>query len=94
MHHIVQDGLARDRKNAVEDSQDLELARLDALQAALWDNAMAGDVESAREVRAVIMARCGRSGWTIGLDDRAKRPKAGAPRMVVLSAADREALGL
>jgi hypothetical protein len=50
--------LARDRKEAVEDHQQLELARLDALQAALWDNAMAGDVEAAREVRAVIMARC------------------------------------
>ena len=90
VHHIVHDALARDRKAAVEDHQQLKLARLDALQAALWDKAMAGNVEAAREVRAVIMARC----QVLGLDDRAKRPKAWAPRTVVLSAADREALCL
>jgi DNA-binding CsgD family transcriptional regulator len=75
VHHIVHDALARHRKVAVEDHQQLELERLDALQAALWDKAMAGDVEAAREVRAVIMARR-------------------APRTVVLSAEDREVLGL
>lgn len=32
--------------------------RLDALQAALWDEAMAGDVDAAGEVRAIIIARC------------------------------------
>ncbi|WP_344066932.1 hypothetical protein [Terrabacter lapilli] len=90
VHHIVHDALARDRKEAVEDHQQLELARLDALQAALWDKAMAGDVEAAREVRAVIMARC----RLLGLDERPKRPKAWAPRTVVLSAEDREALGV
>ncbi len=90
VHHIVHDALARDRKDAVEDHQRIELARLDALQAALWDKAMAGDVEAAREVRAVIMARC----RLLGLDHRAKRPKAWAPQTVVLSAEDREALGV
>ncbi|WP_374969008.1 hypothetical protein [Terrabacter sp. BE26] len=53
VHHIVHDALARDREDAVENHQQLELARL----AALWDKAMAGDVEAAREVRAVIMAQ-------------------------------------
>ncbi|GAA5031806.1 hypothetical protein GCM10023258_30290 [Terrabacter aeriphilus] len=90
VHHIVHDALARDRTDAVENHQHLELARLDALQAALWDKAMSGDVEAAREVRAVIMARC----RLLGLDDRAKRPKAWAPRTVVLSAEDRETLGV
>jgi hypothetical protein len=90
VHHIVHDALARDRKDAVEEHQQLELARLDALQAALWDQAMAGDVEAAREVRAVIMARC----RVLGLDERAKRPAAWAPRTVVLTAEDREMLGL
>lgn len=90
VHHIVHDALARDRKDAVENHQQLELARLDALQLALWDKAMSGDVEAAREVRAVIMARC----RLLGLDERGKRPKAWAPRTVVLSAEDRSALGL
>jgi hypothetical protein len=90
VHHIVQDALARDRREAVENHQQLELARLDALQAALWDRAMAGDVEAAREVRAVIMARC----RLLGLDDRAKRPGAWTPRTVVPSAEDRELLGV
>lgn len=90
VHHIVHDALARDRKDAVEHHHQLELARLDAVQAALWDRAMAGDVEAAREVRAVIMARC----RLLGLDEKAKRQKAWAPRTVVLSAEDREVLRL
>src|SRR4051794_37171455 len=51
VHHIVHDALTRDRREAVEDYQQLELARLDALQVALWEKAMAGDVSAAREVR-------------------------------------------
>ena len=90
VHHIVHGALARDRKDAVEDHQQLGLAKLDALQAAPWDKAMAGDVEAAREVRAVIMARC----RLLGLGERGKRPAAWAPRMVVLSAENREALGV
>src|SRR4051812_44492197 len=55
VHHIVHDALTRDRKDAVQGYQQLEVARLDALQVALWDRAMAGDVEAAREVLAIIM---------------------------------------
>ncbi|WP_374969007.1 hypothetical protein [Terrabacter sp. BE26] len=88
MHHIVHDALAKGRNDAVENHQQLELARLDARQAALWDQAMAGDVEAAREVRAIIMARC----RPLGLGERGTRPKTWAPRTVVLSAEDREAI--
>ena len=90
VHHIVYQALARDRKDAVEDHQQLELARLDALQAALWDQAMAGDVEAAREVRAVITARC----RLLGLDETTRWRAAWVPRTVVLSAEDRGVLGL
>ena len=90
VHHIVHDALTRDRKDAVENHQQLELARLDALQVALWDKAMAGDVEAAREVRAVIMARC----RLLGLGEGLKRPRDWAPRTVVLSIEDREVLGI
>lgn len=90
VHHIVHVALARDRKEVVEDYQQLELARLDALQAALWDKAMAGDVDAAREVRAIVMARC----RLLGLDEKSKRPAGWTPRTVVLSAEDRELLGV
>ena len=70
VHHIVQDALARDRKDAVQNHQQLELARLDALQAALWDKAIAGDVDAAREVRATIMARCRLLGLDRGTSGR------------------------
>jgi hypothetical protein len=90
VHHIVDQALARDRRDAVEDHQQLEMARLDALQVALWDKALGGDVEAAREVRAIIMARV----RLLGLMEQAKRPAAWRPRTVVLSAEDREALGL
>jgi len=90
VHHIVHDALARDRKDAVEDHQQLELARLDALQAALWDKAMAGDVAAAREVRAIVIARC----RLLGLGEVAKRRMGWMPRTVVLSAEDRALLGV
>ena len=86
VHHIVHDALARHRKEAVEDHQQLELARLDALQVALWDRALAGDVDAAREVRAIIAARC----RLLGLTECSKRPARWSPRTVVLSAEDRE----
>lgn len=50
---------------------------------------MAGDVEAARELRAVIMARC----RLLGLHERAKPPATWAPRTVVLGE-DRKRLGL
>src|SRR3954470_1071122 len=46
VHHIVHQALARDRKDAVENHQQLEMERLDALQLALWDKAMAGDLNA------------------------------------------------
>ena len=90
VHHIVHQALARDRRDAVEDHQQLEMARLDALQVALWDKALAGDLDACREVRAIIMARL----RLLGLMEQAKRRATWTPRTVVLSAEDREALGL
>jgi hypothetical protein len=90
VHHIVHEALTRDRKEAVEDYQQLEVARLDALQKALWDQAMAGDVEAAREVRAITVARC----RLLGLSVQTTESGAWTPRTVVLSAEDRGALGL
>ena len=47
VYRIVQQALARQTAEAAEELQGLEVARLDALQAALWDRAMAGDVDRA-----------------------------------------------
>jgi hypothetical protein len=90
VHHIVHQALARDRGDAIKDHQQWELARLEALQVALWDKTLAGDVDGAREVRAIIMARV----RLLGLVEQSKRPAARKPRTVVLSAEDRRALGL
>ena len=51
VHHIVHQALHVTASDAVKNHQQLELARLDALQVALWDQAMAGDVDAARGTR-------------------------------------------
>jgi transposase-like protein len=48
VYRIVHQALARDQRDAVEDHQQLELARLDALQVPLWDKALAGDLDACR----------------------------------------------
>src|SRR5690349_21525515 len=55
--HIVSDALAAQEIDAIEDLRFLERARLDALQVALWDAAMTGDVKAAQGVLNVILAR-------------------------------------
>jgi len=65
------------------------MERLDALQVALWDKAIAGELDACREVRAIIEARC----RLLGLKEQSKRA-ARTPRTVVLSAEDRRVLGL
>jgi hypothetical protein len=43
---------------AIEQLQDLEVARLDKLQLALWPAAMEDDIHAASLVTRLIMARC------------------------------------
>ena len=52
-----QRALATQQAETVEEHLALEVARLDALQDALWDKAMAGHVRSIREIRQIIMQR-------------------------------------
>jgi hypothetical protein len=49
--------------------QQLEMARLDALQVALWGQAIAGVLDACREVGAIIMARVP----LLGLTEQPKR---------------------
>ena len=50
--------------SAVDEYRQLELARLDALQASLWDKAMSGDIASANTVLKVM----GQRARLLGLD--------------------------
>jgi len=43
---------------AVDDHRTTEVARLDALQAALWDDALAGDVAAVDAVLRIVVTRC------------------------------------
>ena len=55
-HNIVTKALREQTAEAVADLRDLENARLDALQHALWDAAMTGDVKAA--VAIVSLVKC------------------------------------
>jgi hypothetical protein len=68
--------------DAVEELRALEMARLDALQAALWDQAMAGDTRSADAILRIIDRRV----RLLGLDQVAVKEE--FPRTVVVDPAD------
>ncbi len=56
-YNIVAKALREQTTEAVADLRDLENARLDALQHALWDAAMTGDVRSATAIVKIVQAR-------------------------------------
>jgi hypothetical protein len=56
-YNIVTKALREQTAEAVTDLRDLENARLDALQHALWDAAMTGDVRSATVIVQIVQAR-------------------------------------
>ena len=55
--NVVAKALREQTAEAVTNLRDLENARLDALQAALWDAAMTGDVKAAAAIVQIIGAR-------------------------------------
>ncbi len=63
------------------------LDRLDALQNAVWQKAMAGDVGAVRAAHKIVMSRC----RLLALDKPAKSVDKFGSRSVVLSAAEVEA---
>jgi hypothetical protein len=73
--HIVNDALKARTDEAVDTLRSLEAQRLDALQVALWDKAMAGDVIAAQAAIRIIVSRC----RLLGLD-REGLLGAGKPR--------------
>ncbi len=57
VYRMIAEALKAQTVEATQDLRDLERSRLDALQYALWDKAMAGDIKAARAAMN-IMARC------------------------------------
>ena len=55
--NVVAKALREQTAEAVTNLRDLENARLDALQAALWDAAMTGDVRAATTIVQIVQAR-------------------------------------
>ena len=64
VHHIFKAALAAQQTEDVQEFRAPETARLDALQAAVWDRAMAGDVAAISQARRIIEARVRLFGLT------------------------------
>jgi transposase-like protein len=77
VYTIIKAAQERQLGAAVEDYRETELARLDALQEALWPAAMAGDVSAVEATLKVIESRCrllGLSGRRRGTAARCVQP--------------------
>ncbi len=57
VHHLVQQELGAQLVESVAELRQTEVARLNALQVVLWDRAMSGDLQAAKVVIGIIMAR-------------------------------------
>jgi hypothetical protein len=80
-HSIRSKALNAQTVKATDDLRSLEKGRLDSLQLASWDKAMAGDIEAAGAVMRIVMARC----RLLGLDRVELRPdEVRWPRTVVV----------
>jgi len=90
VHHLVQQELGAQLVESVDELRQTEVARLDALQAALWDRAMSGDLQAAKVAAGIIMARC----RVQGLLSTTSRPEAKrassncGPQTLVISPTD------
>jgi hypothetical protein len=58
VYRVVANALQAQTVEAVKELRTLEIERLDMLQVAVWQKAMAGDVPSAAVAIRVIMERC------------------------------------
>jgi orotate phosphoribosyltransferase-like protein len=56
-HNVVAKALREQTTEAVDSLRDLENARLDSLQHALWEAAMAGDVSAVNSIVQIVGAR-------------------------------------
>ena len=82
-YNIVAKALREQTSEAVADLRDLENARLDALQHALWDAAMTGDISAVVAVVKIVRARVHLNGLEPTRDGIQVTPQ--TPRTVVVS---------
>jgi len=88
VHRLVQEELGAQLVESVDELRQTE-ARLDALQAVLWDRAMSGDLQAAKMVAGIIMARCRVSGLLSTTRPEVKRASDNCgPRTLVISPTD------
>jgi hypothetical protein len=80
--NVVAKALREQTAEAVSDLRDLENARLDALQAALWDAAMTGDVRAVTTIVQIVQARVHLNGLEPVRDGVGGLPQ--KPRTVVV----------
>jgi uncharacterized protein YbjT (DUF2867 family) len=78
---VVARALREQTAEAVADLRDLENARLDALQVALWDAAMTGDVRAVIAIVQIVKARVHLNGLEPARDGFGATS---APRTVVV----------
>jgi orotate phosphoribosyltransferase-like protein len=80
-YNVVARALREQTAEAVADLRDLENARLDALQVALWDAAMTGDVRAVIAIVQIVKARVHLNGLEPARDGFGATS---APRTVVV----------
>ncbi len=82
VHRVVQQTLHAHQADSVDTLRALEVARLDALQQALWDRAMGGHVPAAQAAVRIIEARA----RVLGLvqTGKTKRARCTQPQTVVV----------
>ena len=86
VYRIIRDAQADQLSEVVAEQRQLELDRLDAVQEALWPQAMEGNVEAAEAVRRLVETRC----RLLGLVGRRRAAADGCvqPQTVVLQVED------
>ena len=82
VHRIVREALQDQQAESVELLREVEVRRRDALQAGLWEAALAGDVDAVHACLRIIHARI----KVLGLEDPGptRRPRCQLPQTVIL----------
>jgi hypothetical protein len=81
-YNVVGKALREQTSQAIADLRNLENARLDVLQAALWDAAMTGDIEAAVVIVKIVKARVHLNGLEHARGDSGARSR--TPRTLVV----------
>jgi hypothetical protein len=81
-YNVISKALKEQTAEAVGSLRGLENARLDALQRALWEAAMTGDVQAVNSIVRIVQARVRLNGLEPARDGSGVVP--GTPRTVVV----------